>query len=148
MDEIAVYPLEKLTPEDLRPLLNESLSEGYDFIQRLWDDYEQGTNRFDTAGAILLGVFNGQHLIGVGGIQRDPYLNRPDVGRVRHVYILKAYRRQGVGKRLLEALIQHARADFTLLTLRTQTQSAAAFYVASGFDDQPLFPDATHFLRL
>ncbi len=148
MSKITIRPVEALMLSNLRPLLDESLVEGYGFVQKLWDDYESGKNRFDTGGAILLGVFDDDHLVGVGGVQGDPYLKRADVGRIRHVYILHAYRRQGVGKRLLEELIQHAQAHFSLLTLRTQTQSAAAFYVASGFDDQPVFPEATHFLRL
>src|SRR5690349_19502347 len=121
MAEITVRPVENLMLSDLRPLLDESLAEGYGFIQKLWDEYESGVNRFDTGGAILLGAFDGQRLVGVGGVQRDPYLKRDDVGRIRHLYVLAAYRRQGVGKRLLEALIDHAQAHFTLLTLRTQT---------------------------
>ena len=146
--EITINPIEKLTLSELRPLLDESLSEGYSFIQTLWDEYKSGRNRFDGQGARLLSVFDDQHLIGVGGVQRDPYLNRTDVGRVRHVYVLRVYRREGVGKRLLEGLIEHARVHFNVLTLRTQTEAAAAFYEAIGFDNRPEFPDATHCLWL
>ena len=148
MSEITLHSIEKLTLSELRPLLDDSLGEGYRFIQSLWDEYESGKNRFDGPDARLFGVFDDQLLIGVGGVQRDPYLNRADVGRVRHVYVLKTYRRQGVGKRLLEGLIEYARVHFGLLTLRTQTQAAATFYEAIGFENRPEFPDATHYLRL
>ena len=148
MAEITVRPVEILTLSDLGLLLDESLTEGYGFVQTLWDDYESRKNRFDAGGAILLGAFDDGHLVGVGGVQSDPYLKRADVGRIRHVYVLHAYRRRRVGKRLLEALIEYAHGHFSLLTLRTQTETAAAFYEAIGFDNQPIFPEATHFLRL
>ncbi|MBI1259146.1 MAG: GNAT family N-acetyltransferase [Chloroflexi bacterium] len=148
MSEITVHPIEKLTLNELRPLLDESLVEGYRFLQTLWDEYESGRNRFDRPDARLFGLFDDQYLVGVGGVQRDPYQNRPDVGRVRHVYVLEAYRRQGAGKRLVETLVNYARDHFDLLTLRTQTQAATAFYEAIGFDNQPEVSQATHCLWL
>lgn len=143
-----IRPITDLRLDELQLLLDESLQEGFGFIERLWQDYASGANRFATDGAILLGVYDDDRLIGIGGVHPDPYLNRPDVGRIRHVYILSAYRRRGVGKLLMEALITHARTHFDLLTLRTLTPSAAAFYEALGFDNQPTVAEATHTLRL
>ena len=127
MTEITITALKDLNPRDLRPLLDESLAEGYRFVQTLWDEYESGKNRFDAPGAVLLGAFEGERLIGVGGVQPDPYLKLTEAGRIRHVYVLHAYRRQGVGKRLLDPLIEHAQDHFEVLTLRTNTPSAARF---------------------
>lgn len=147
MDAI-VSPIRELHLETLKPLLDESLSEGYRFVQTLLDEYQSGANRFETTGAILLGVYAQGHLIGVGGVQQDPYLQRADIGRIRHVYVLNACRRHGIGKLLLHALVDHARQHFTMLTLRTNTPDAARFYEAIGFSSAPRFPDATHWLEL
>lgn len=147
MDAV-IAQIARLDGDTLAPLIREAVEDGYDFVQTLWDEYESGKNRFDTSGAVLLGVYEGGRLIGVGGVQQDPYLKRADAGRVRHVYVLREFRRHGVGRQLLEALIEHARGHFDLLTLRTNTKAAAAFYVAIGFSDAPVVRDATHWMRL
>ena len=147
MDAV-ITPIARLDGDALAPLIREAVEDGYGFVQTLWDEYESGKNRFDTPGAALLGVYESGRLIGVGGVQQDPYLKRADAGRVRHVYVLREFRRHGVGKQLLEALIAHARQHFDLLTLRTNTEAAAAFYVALGFSDAPEGRDATHWMRL
>jgi len=146
--DAVIAPILTLDAAALEPILTESLSEGYRFIQTLLDEYTSGFNRFDARGAVLLGVYGGERMIGIGGVHRDPYLQRLDVGRVRHVYVLHEFRRHGVGKRLLDELIDHARAHFALLTLRTNTAPAAAFYEAIGFSTEAPPKEATHWLRL
>ena len=132
----------------LAALLSESLAQGHHFVQRLCDEYADGSNRFDQPGALLLAVYAGERMIAIGGIQPDPYLARGDVGRIRHVYVLEAYRRQGVGRALLAALLDQARGRFTLVTLRTVSAQAAAFYVALGFEATDAIPNVTHVMRL
>lgn len=148
MPSIQIHPIQKLQPEAWQTLLKASLDEGYDFIQKLCDDYEAGTNRFDAPGAILLGIYLNDQLIAVGGIHPDPYLQITTVGRVRHVYVLPEYRRRGIGKELMLALIRHARKNFGTLTLRTPTAHGNSFYKSLGFTDEPRFKDATHWLHL
>lgn len=139
----------KLTaPTDLEPLLRSSLDEGYTFLQRMWDEYQSGLSRFDDSGAALIGVYDTHQLIAIGGIHRDPYLNQPEIGRIQHVYVLPAYRRAGIGQRLVAALIAQARAQFTVLTLRTLTSHGDAFYRSLGFSAEPPYADATHWMRL
>ena len=147
MDAV-IRQVDTLDAAALDPLLAESLSEGYRFVQTLLDEYTSGVNRFDTPGAALLGTYRDSRLIGIGGVHQDPYLQRVDVGRVRHVYVLREFRRHGVGRLLLDGLIDHATAHFTMLTLRTNTTAAAAFYEAIGFSTQSLPPEATHWMRL
>lgn len=146
--ESVIVPITDLNAEELQPLLDESLSEGYGFVQTLLDEYVNGVNRFDTPGAALLGVYEQGRMVGIGGVHQDPYLQRADVGRVRHVYVLREYRRHGIGRLLLDALIKNARAHFSLLTLRTNTQAAAAFYEALGFSSEPRVEQATHWREL
>jgi GNAT superfamily N-acetyltransferase len=80
-------------------------------------------------------------LIGVGGINVDPYLNDPATGRVRHVYVHSHFRRAGVGTAILQDLETDAVDHFGMLTLRTDKPEADVFYRASGFKrvhDNPL----------
>lgn len=148
MTDLKITPLDTLTLEHLRPLLDESLSEGYEFLERLWSEYESGVNRFERTGEILLGVFEEDRLIAIGGLHGDPYLREETIGRIRHVYVLNAWRGQGVGRRLLAALIEATRPHYHTLTLRTLTSDAAAFYTAIGFETSPRFENATHWLQL
>jgi GNAT superfamily N-acetyltransferase/predicted kinase len=148
MQAVQIHPIKELQAQAWQTLLKTSLDEGYDFIQKLCDEYEAGTNRFDAPGAILLGAYLNDELIAVGGVHSDPYLQTATVGRVRHVYVLPEYRRHGVGRELMLALIQHAHEHFETLTLRTPTAHGDNFYKSLGFTDEPHFDNATHWLRL
>ena len=134
-------------PAGLETLRIESGREGFGFLDRLVADWTRGTNTFSGSGERLLGVFAGQRLVGVGGLNADPYVPGTDVGRVRHVYVLGAWRHGGMGWALIDRLVSDAGGFFSELRLRTATAGAAAFYVRCGFsrvDD----PTATHSLRL
>ncbi|MBZ0291065.1 MAG: GNAT family N-acetyltransferase [Anaerolineae bacterium] len=138
----------QLTFEALQPLLVSSLDEGYTFIHKLWDEYQSGENTFSDNGAILLGGYEGDQLVGIGGVHVDPYLKIATIGRVRHVYVLPSYRRSGIGKKLVQALIDRTSHHFTVFTLRTMTEHGQAFYKSLGFTDEPRFANATHWLAV
>src|SRR5205085_1114748 len=87
-------------------------------------------------------------LIAVGGLNIDPFTAENRCGRVRHVYVLEAYRRRGVGRRLVAHLIAAARPYFTCLRLRTNTPDAATFYETLGFQRCTAAETATHFFDL
>jgi GNAT superfamily N-acetyltransferase len=95
----------------------------------------------------LLGLSAGGMLVGIGGIGRDPYASCNRVGRLRHVYVLAAFRGRGLGSALLAALLAKGRGLFDEVRLRTDSRRAAGFYVRNGFvpvDD----PGASHSRRL
>ena len=118
-------------PEGLGGLELESLATGFGMVKRLRLAWENGTHRFDGEGEILLGAFADDRLIGVGGLSLDPYLDDPRVGRLRHIYVLKDRRRSGVGRRLVERLVAHARLAFR--RVRLSTVHAGVFYESLGF---------------
>jgi GNAT superfamily N-acetyltransferase len=148
MKATQIKMVHSVTHEEFEALTKMSLAEGYAFVQQLVDEYQSGTNRFDGQGGVLLGGYVEHELIAVGGVQRDPYLNDPAVGRVRHVYVQPTYRRLGVGRLLMGALIEHARNHFEILTLRTPTTHGDAFYTTLGFSREPRFAEATHWMSL
>lgn len=148
MTDYVVRVIDFLTIEKIMPLLELSLNEGYDLVHRLWQEYESGENRFDSNGAALFGVECEDSLLAVGGVQRDPYLNRDDAGRVRHVYVHPGWRRAGLGRMLISALIDYSVARFEVLTLRTLTDHGDKFYTSLGFLREPNYDSATHWLSL
>lgn len=142
-DDLVVLSLLPPRWPDLAPLVQESEREGFHFLARLRREFQDGANRFDAPGEALLGCRRGAELIAVGGLNRDPYSPDPRVGRLRHLYVSAAHRRSGVGRMLVDALVEAARPHFGVLRLRTDTRAAAAFYESLGF--APIAsPQATH----
>lgn len=143
-------PMEIKTIEDLRDvkvdeLVEESEAEGYRFLRRLVDQYEDGSNRFDKEGEVLFGVFDPRgKLIAIGGLNRDPYSTKEGIGRLRRFYIAKAARREGVGTKLLQKIVDFSKDYFGELVVRTDSSTADAFYRANGFTGDVNLPDVTH----
>jgi GNAT superfamily N-acetyltransferase len=135
-------------PDDLRPLLARSEQEGFNMLRRLHDAWQAGTNLFDRPGEALFEARADGHLLGVCGLNADPYLDDPTVGRVRHLYVLPEARRTGVGRALVAEILDHARTRFTRLRLRTLNPEASRFYLALGFTPIDDDPHATHTLTL
>ncbi|MBS1523364.1 MAG: GNAT family N-acetyltransferase [Bacteroidetes bacterium] len=128
-------------------LVNEAEHNGHDFIQRTIDDWNSGANKFDKPGERLWGLVLGIELIGIGGLNCDPYTEDLNTGRVRHLYVLQAYRRKGYATLLMKVIINNARQHFTVLRLFTDNTSAAEFYEKLGFQNVNTYK-ASHMLAL
>lgn len=111
----------------------ESKNEGYAFIERTIDDWNSGTNKFSALGESLWGLISETALIGICGLNRDPYTSVQNVGRVRHLYIRPKYRRNGYATVLILKIISEARHHFDELRLFTDNPAAAVFYESLGF---------------
>ncbi|MGD8862305.1 MAG: GNAT family N-acetyltransferase [Myxococcales bacterium] len=122
-------------PEDLDALLRESLAEDFHAIAKLRDAWIDSGNRFDLPGEALFEARARSELVGVCGLNADPYLPASGVGRVRHLYVLPEARRQGVASALVGAVVERASKHFHTVRLRTPSSdgAAAAFYEALGF---------------
>lgn len=140
--------MDGLPADRLAPLITESEASGLRFVRRLAEEWESGVNRFDRAGEALLGALRGRRLLGVCGLNVDPYAGEPRVGRVRHLYVLTAYRRHGVGRQLLGAVIAAAHGPFSALRLSTVNPEAARLYEALGFRRHAGDARCTHVLEL
>ena len=143
---VEIRPMDALGAE-IVPLVAEADREGHAFMRRLEQDWQSGANRFDRAGEMLFGAFFGERLVGVGGLNRDPYTQASDMGRLRHLYVAADARRAGVGRLLVERIIAEARGSFTVLRLRTLSADAAAFYRRMGFTETSE-DAATHVMRI
>ena len=135
----------KLPIPGIESLLMEGQEEGYDFIQTLTDDWASGENRFDGPGETLCGHLDQGLVVAVGGLNCDPFAGRPDTGRIRRVFVRRAWRNKGVGRALVSALIDEAQSHFRCVRLRAENEDAARLYERMGF--VPIAdPDATHIL--
>ncbi len=142
---VEVRRIEVLEPNAASRPLEESELEGLRFVRRLVDEYASGANRFAAPGEALLGAYRPE-LIGVCGLNRDPYTDDPSIGRVRRLYVSPRCRRRGVGRALVDAIIREAGRHYRVLVLRADGPAACAFYRALDFSAGPRFEHATHYL--
>lgn len=120
-------------PDGFEALLQESLLQNFNFLKKMQDEWFSGKNRFNKNGERAFAAFIGDKLVGIGGLNRDPYLLDAQVGRVRHLYVAHGYRHSRVGTLLMNEIIKAARMHYRKLRLRTDTDTAAQFYESLGF---------------
>ena len=65
---------------------------------------------------MFIWYFSREKLIGIGGLNEDPYTENNKIGRVRRFYIAKEYRRKGVGRLLLLRILSDAKNILILLS--------------------------------
>lgn len=146
--EVTVARLCDLPADTLAPLVAESEREGWQFVRRLADEWAAHANRFDQPGEALFAAWVDGKLVGVCGLNVDPFVADLAVGRVRRLYVLRAFRGRRVGRQLVEAVIQSARARFQCLRVRTESGVASQLYRQLGFVATVGVPDCTHVLVL
>lgn len=130
------YEIKKMniaSMKELDSLSEEAYNEGYRFVQRTTEEFFNGKNDFSKDGEILFGVYFNNCCVGIGGLNIDPYINKPKIGRVRHLYITKEFRNQGIAYILLKRIISQAKNHFEVLRLSTDNPIAARLYESIGF---------------
>jgi len=145
--DIQIQQIPDLSPSDISFLLNDSILDGHNHIQRLVDDYVTGKNRFMKPGESLFIALLGNKIVGICGLNQYPYYN-PTYGRIRRLYVLKTYRQSGIGRMLVEAVIRQANGKFEKLILRTDNPVASKFYESLGFKVATDILNATHIKTL
>ncbi len=88
-------------PARIEVLCAEAEGEGFQFMNRLLNDWKTGSNRFDQSHECFLVACFGEELAGVGGLNQDPYVEGGTTGRIRHLFVRRSARRHGVGSALL-----------------------------------------------
>lgn len=130
--------------DGLGPLAKLADAEGHRMVSHLIADWRSGANAFDRPGEALFAAAADGSVVGVCGLNVDPYADDESVGRVRRMYVDPAWRREGVGSALVERVLEQARGHFEVLHLRTASSEAAAFYRSQGFADVADDPTCTH----
>jgi GNAT superfamily N-acetyltransferase len=142
-----IIPIQKieLPVPGMERLLAEAREEGYDFVETLVEDWASAENRFDAPGEVLCGHLENGLLVAVGGLNCDPFAGRPDMGRLRRVYVRPAWRNKGIGRALVTTLVVQAQTHFRCVRLRAENAGAARLYESLGFSTIQS-PEATHIL--
>ena len=127
---ICVVRIDQLPP-DIRRLRDEADRDGVRNMGLLIDEWESGAEHFDAPGEALFGAFDGNALIGVGGVTIE---SDADAMRMRRLYVLHDWRKRGAGRALAQVMIANGleSADFLTCNARA-TPAAAKFWEAMGF---------------
>jgi GNAT superfamily N-acetyltransferase len=117
-------------PDDVDILQRAAAAEGIPLVARMISEWHSGVQRFSGAAECLLVARVGGHLAGVGGLTRDPVV--PAALRMRRFYVLPRYRRLGLAKMLVEALLAQAPQDISI-GVNVGPAAAVPFWEAVGF---------------
>ncbi|MGG4345810.1 GNAT family N-acetyltransferase [Paenibacillus lautus] len=135
MKNMIIHKIADLGAVDITELLTESKEEGFRNIHRLVNEYKEGINTFQREDEALFECRVGHRVIGICGLNRDPYADG-SIGRIRRLYVLKEFRRHGAGRRLVDAVIHMASSHYTKIVLKTDNPKAAKFYEKLGFKEK------------
>lgn len=110
-------------------------------MQRLRDDWLSGHNRFDRVGEAFFVASIDERMVGMCGLNVDPYADDPSVGRVRRLYVAADARHRGAGSALVAAVIAEARKAFRKVTVRSDED---LFFRTVGFEQVDWVETVTH----
>ena len=145
---VLIQKLQNLPSNCVAEMVAESMSTGFTAIKRLVDEWVSGANRFDRSGEALFVAQQNGCIIGVCGLNIDPYATSSATGRVRHLYVMLSHRRRGIGRALVERVVDEASLTFDCLHLRTYSEVADRFYRTIGFTPHFDSEYCTHILEL
>ena len=112
---------------------SDARTEGYrradDYLPRLGLDRPEG-------GHLTLGAWRGTELVGAIGLERDTRLKVHHIGHVVAMMVRDPAQRQGIGRALLDAMIDEAggaRLEILTLTVTDGNSNAVSLYERAGF---------------
>lgn len=130
---LQVLPVIKKFEEEAKLLILDGLLERFGFIDHsLNPDLDDIMIHFNKEGNIFLIALVNKELVATGALTKES----ERVGRVERMSVKRQYRRQGVGKRILQSIESYARSlDYTKLVLETNNnwESALHFYSINGY---------------
>ena len=83
----------------------------------------------------VFGAFRGDDLLGIAAFRTPPGAKNAHKGQLAGMYVRREARRQGVGRRLVEAVVAHARqvVELVQLTVVSDNEAARRLYDSFGF---------------
>ena len=120
-------------PLGFNELRAEALAEGFRQVERLASDWEAGRIRFDRDGEAMLAARLKDVLVGIGGLTIEPVV--PGASRMRRFYVRPAFRRNGVGRELVTALLAGVDGDRSITV--NAGPASIAFWESLGFNPDP-----------
>ena len=100
-------------------------------------DEFRGRISADPANSFVVGAFKNGRLVGMAGFAREVRLKERHKGRIWGVYLAAGCRGSGIGRQMLNALIERARhidgLEQIMLRVVVQQTAAVALYRSLGF---------------
>ena len=122
-------------------------TEQIDFVERCFAEWTSSENQFNARGeGFWLAITSFGQVVGMVGLNIDPYLKSSRVGRLRHLYVHPSHRDGGLGTELVSTAMRSALYHFKKVRLRTPGERADNFYDNYGFE-RSSSDTATHELR-
>ena len=141
--------LTNVTPDSpgFAELKSQSMAEGFNMLRRLEDNWLSGQNRFDRPGEKLIGASLDGLIVGVCGLNVDPFTLKTGIGRLRHLYVDSGWRKRQVGSALLSEILKDSGHWFDFINTNAPP-SAFTFYERAGFIALTGIEKVTHHLCL
>jgi GNAT superfamily N-acetyltransferase len=128
----------------IEELLAESEEEGFRFVRRAQAEWLSGANTFSGEGEALFAVYENERLAAIGGINRESKRQ----GRLRRFYVRREQRRTGIGRKLVQHVLDFASGHYVRVGLCCDTEVADRFYCSAGFSRTDSEPGITHVVEL
>lgn len=127
---ITIQHIKTSLPEEISQLAQQAKKDGFDFVERLIEEFNSGENRFERQGETCVVVYDEDRLVACGALNQQYEHNEFSncIGRIRRCYVHPDYRKTGVGRQLLAELERYAGQQFSALCLQTESYDAAHFY--------------------
>lgn len=138
--------IRKINSITLKSLISDSEDNNVSFVTNTVADWINGTNRFDKEGEFFLGAYINDEIVGMGGLNIDPYMDHVKTGRVRHLYVSSRFRRQKIGQQLMLEIIKNAKQYYEAIRLYTENKDAFLFYESFGFQRSSKYKES-HILK-
>lgn len=96
------------------------------------------------AGSTVFGGFEGQVLLGMAGFKQEEGLKERHKAMLWGMYVRPAARGTGLSRRLVDAVLDHARGRVEQVTLAVvaDNEGARRLYAAAGFVEYGLQPES------
>jgi GNAT superfamily N-acetyltransferase len=116
-------------PNGLEGLRADAEADGYRHMRRLAAEFEASREMFHAVQA----AFIDGGLAGIGGITDEPQPTSGPAWRLRRLYVHREFRRRGVARAIVAALLADAANKVSIVTAHAGDDSAARFWEAIGF---------------
>jgi len=125
------------SPTSILPTREEELNRSIDqTVDRIRETHEQA----------VFGAFDGDALIGITGLRRDPLRQAAHKATIWGVFVNPSFRGQGIARTLLSAATAHATEKWNsvqlMLCVNAENAAAKSLYASNGFQSFGLEPRA------
>ena len=97
---------------------------------------------------MFIWYFSREKLIGIGGLNEDPYTENNKIGRVRRFYIAKRIPKERSREVTVIANFKRCEKYFNIVVLHTDTEQGDKFYTSSGFVKGTKYVGASHYVNI